>query len=214
MLVPIKLGLIAVTVVELSPNARIRLPLWLWTTYRALGTGKVAKVPPVDKFNTTTAPGGCPVTGAVGTATYPVPLSVPTNILSVGPGSAMFPKLVLVEPDAIASLALSTSAIELFAGLKTNVNRFDGESAIRPGALVSETVARESWSSFASTIFRTGALPKVVGCNGLETNARKESPLVVDALLELPQDTMATLITMSTAITIEVLFKPETPKSM
>ena len=99
-------------------------------------------------------------------------------------------------------------------GLKTKVKRFDGNSAMRPGSLVSETVAPESWSKVASTIFRTGALPDAVGCKGFETKARNVRPLVLVCLEELPQETIATPLARRTAIAIKVLFKPGTPKSM
>src|SRR5712692_4395430 len=69
-LVPIKLGAMTVTTSELSPNAKIRLPLWLCTIKCAPGTGSVAEMAPAERFSTSTAPGvgGCPVTGALGTA--------------------------------------------------------------------------------------------------------------------------------------------------
>src|SRR6266849_134261 len=69
-LVPIKLGAMTVTTSEVSPNAKIRLPLWLCTTKCAPGTGSVAEMAPTERFSTSTAPGvgGCPVTGALGTA--------------------------------------------------------------------------------------------------------------------------------------------------
>jgi hypothetical protein len=53
-----------------------------------------------------------------------------------------------------------------------------------------------------------------VGCNGFETKARNLRPLVLVCLEELPQETIATPLAMSTPTAIKVLFKPGTPKSM
>src|SRR5450755_1399663 len=125
----------------------------------------------VEKFSTSTRPGDCPFTGAVGTAAKPVTLSGATTILSLKPGRVT---LALVPDVAGATLwdTLLTTLMELFVALKTSVNLLLGDRTIRPGVgLVAPTeiTLGEIRSSSPSTTFRTGAVDVPAENNGLET---------------------------------------------
>jgi hypothetical protein len=66
-------------------------------------------------------------------------------------------------------------------------------------------------------MFRTGVGPRLEGCKGFETKARKLSRLLLCwlllGLLYLPQDTRI-VATMRTTRVIALLFKPGTPQNM
>jgi hypothetical protein len=77
-----------------------------------------ASMPPLCKFNTSTAPGSCPETGAVGTAAKAVVLLGLTAILSEKPARVKGGSGEL-DPEALAtaSVELSTTVTELPVGL-------------------------------------------------------------------------------------------------
>ena len=123
------------------------------------------------RSSTSTTPGDCPVTVALGTAAKPVTLSGATTILSLKPGSVIDAD---VPPEVWATLwlALLTTVMELFEALKTRVNLLLGNKTIKPGVgLVAPTeiTPGESRSRCPSTTFRTGAVLVTLGNNGLET---------------------------------------------
>ncbi len=126
----------------------------------APGTGMPAVIELLDRFSTSTNPGGCPVpgvTGAVGTAAKPVTLSGATTMLWVNPGSVI-EEVVPEVPALRARLMLLTVDMALFEALKTAVNLLLGNKTIMPGGgLVdaTETTLGEIRSNWPSTIFRT-----------------------------------------------------------
>src|SRR5437867_2593481 len=115
-----------------------------------------------------TAPAGCPRTGALGTATNAVVLSVQTNMLSVAPSNP--------TDEAALSCALFTIPRALLDGLKTTVRSFLGLTAIIPASGTvpeRETPKGLKTSLEASTMSSAGNIaPKLLELTGLEMNAR------------------------------------------
>src|SRR5947209_12070245 len=95
-----KAGARRVTVSAVSDITRIWFPLGLGIMNLAPATGIVAVTAELGRFTCTTAPGDCPVIGALGMAAKSVVSSLATNILSVGPGR--------VTAEVALSVALST----------------------------------------------------------------------------------------------------------
>src|ERR1700680_5112832 len=143
----------------------------------------------VDRLSTSTTPGDCPTTGAVGTAAKPVALSGAITMLSLKPGRVTLPEF---PPEGCATVwdALSTTLMELFEALKTRVNFLLGNRTIGPGVgLVAHTeiTLGESRSSCPSTTFRTGTVDEPLANKGLET---KTCTLIVAGFATGPDPTM------------------------
>src|SRR5262249_17958700 len=82
---------------ELSLKTSSRLPLLPIDRKRAEGISNSARKVPVLRLNSSTTPGDCPTTGAVGMAMYAFWLSFETTKLSVNPGRMTEPAAVSPE---------------------------------------------------------------------------------------------------------------------
>lgn len=126
-LVPIKLGVSKVTVLELSENTRNEFPFGLGTMEWAPGIGIVAVTLADGRSILSTAPGGSPGTLALGSAANAVVLSLHTKKLSVGPAR------ITAEDNEFCELLTIPSLLSV--GLEMSVRSRFGLTAMMPGSL-------------------------------------------------------------------------------